>query len=571
MALIKEGKSYAFPILLSVFLTILTIGSAIALMGTSAYLITMAGFHPSIADLQVAIVGVRLFGISRSVFRYLERLVSHAVNFRILTDLRVRFFRRYEASFPITHWRVEQGDLINRVLDDIDTLENLFVRIISPAIAAFCIAILTSLVLSSFNFSLGLILFAGLMLSGFVIPILTYLAVNKIGAVIQNLKGRYRAQLTRTLLGAEEIIVFQQEDWVLELLGKTIRQIQKKEDSMDLLSEAITLLNFMLLQLTFILTLLGAIDAAQTGGLNPVLIPVCGLVVLASFEATQPLGVAAVQLGKVREAFRRLNQIPDRDHFTERVKLPDCPSVAEIKLVNVSYSYAQDQHPALHDVSMTFTRDKKTAIVGPSGSGKSTLLQVIQGFRSPQSGDIIVDQLPLAQLDGDAYRKSLAVAGQSPFLFHRNLRQNLSFGNPAIHDDQILQVLKTVSLDTWYESLPNGLESILQEAANNISAGEKQRLAIARALLKPATFLILDEPTANLDAQTEDELMLNVINRSDGQGLIWVSHRLKYLSYFDEILFFHRGRILERGTETSLIQLGGAFFHYWQMQNEYLI
>ncbi len=569
--LIKKGKSFYPSILLSVLLNVLTIGSAIALMGTSSYLITMAGFHPSIAELQVAIVGVRFFGISRGVFRYLERLVSHAINFRILTKLRVRFFSRFEASFPITNWKVEQGDLVSRVLDDIDSLENLYVRILSPAIAAFFIAILTSLVLGSFLPTLGWILFAGLFSSGFLIPLLTYFAVQKVGASLQRLKGKYRAQLTRTMLGAEEIVVYQQESAVSNLLGRTVNQIQKREDGLDALGEGITLLNFILLQSTFLLTLIAAMQAAQNGGLNPVLIPVSGLMVLASFEATQPLGVAAVQLGKVREAFRRLEQITAGSVETDRETIHLQSPISEIRFEDVSYRYAEDQAAALDQISFAIQKGQKVAIVGPSGSGKSTLLQLVQGFRTPQSGNVWVDDQDLSQVDGNEFRKSLSVAGQAPFLFHRSLRQNLSFGNPAMPDDALQEALAWVSLQTWFEHLPEGLDTILQEAAVNISAGEKQRLAIARAMLKPSSFLILDEPTANLDGETEDDLIQQILVQSVDRGILWVSHRLKYLDQFDEILFLQQGKILERGTEAALIKQEGAYYHYWQLQNEYLI
>lgn len=570
LELLKRGKPYYPAMLLSVGLNVLTIGSAIALMGTSSYLITMAGFHPSIAELQVAIVGVRFFGISRGVFRYLERLVSHAVNFRILTGLRVRFFSRFEASYPITSWKLEQGDLVNRVLDDIDTLENLYVRIISPAAAGFILTVITSLVLTAFYPVLGLILFVGLSTSGLLIPFLTYLAVQKTGAKLQQLKGKYRAQLTRTILGAEEIVVYQREKAVTALLEKTVKQIQKREDGLDALSEGITLLNFVLLQSTFLLTLITAMQAAQNGGLNPVLLSVSGMMVLASFEATQPLGVAAVQLGKVREAMRRLEQITADVQAINKEQSQALDSVSEIRFTDVSYQYAPDHAAALKKVNFSVSKGKKIAIIGPSGSGKSTLLQLIQGFRSPQSGEVLVDGQPISQLDGNDLRRFISVAGQSPFLFHRSLRQNLSFGNAEIPDEKIRQILARVSLQDWLTHLPDGLDTILQEAAVNISAGEKQRLAIARALLKPAPFLILDEPTANLDGETEEEIMQQILEESPDWGIIWVSHRMKYLSHFDEIYYLHQGSILEHGSEAELLQRGGAYMHYWKLQNDYL-
>jgi ATP-binding cassette, subfamily C, bacterial CydC len=568
---IQKGRAYFPRMLLSIGLNVLTIGSSIALMGTSSYLITLAGFHPSIAELQVAIVGVRFFGISRGVFRYAERLVSHAVNFHILTELRVWFFRRYEAVFPITSQTVEQGDLLNRVLDDIDTLENLYVRVISPAAAGFLVTLITSLVLGSFQAQAGWILFIGLTLSGLVIPSFTYFSVQKIGGSIQRLKGRFRAQLTRLILGAEEIVVYQQEAMALGRLERTAADLQGKEDLLDSLSESINWLNFMLLQSTFIFTLMAVMQAAQSNLLNPVLIPVCGMIVLSSFEATQPLGVTAVQLGKVNEAIRRLEAVTEQGKLESTIKQVQVEKIHEIRFEHTGYTYTGNHLPAIRDVDICLTPGRKIAMVGSSGSGKSTIVQILQGFHLPTQGNLLVNNVPLQQVDLESYRTHLAVSGQVPFLFHRSLRKNLTFGNENISDEQLIQALNLVNLTGWLATLPKGLDTVIQESAGNISAGERQRLSIARAWLKPAGFLILDEPSANLDAESEDWIMQQILGNLHGRGLVWVTHRMKYLSKFDEVLFVQGGKILERGSEAELLQHGGAYFHYWQLQNEYLI
>ena len=566
---IRKGKTYYPQMLLSVFLNVLTVGSSIALMSTSAYLITMAGFHPSIAELQVAIVGVRFFGISRGVFRYLERLVSHAVNFKILTGLRVWFFEKYEEAFPIEQLQTEQGDLVNRALDDIDTLENLYVRIIAPAVAALILAIITSLIIGSFYGPSGWILFFGLSISGLFIPVLTNIIVNRRGSEIQALKGKYRSQVMQVAQAAEEILVFQKQEHTMQRLSQTAGQIKEKEDRLDTLSEGINLLNFLILQVTFLFTLLVVIQSARISGLNPVFISVSGMMVLASFEATQSLGQAAVQLGKVNQAIDRLEQITNIEINKPDSLNQQVSEIKQIKLLDISFSYEGQNRPVISNLSFELERGKHVAIVGPSGGGKSTLLKLIQGFYAPQTGKISINQELITDLDLESYRRHISVAGQDPFLFHQSLRKNLLLANPDATDEMLINALEFVELGDWLHSLPDGLNTQLQEAAVNISAGERQRLSIARAWLKPAEIIIMDEPTANLDAETEDRIMQKLL-RKNNQTLLWVTHRMKYLDVFDEILFVQSGRILERGSFKKLVEKGGAFSHYWQMQNEYL-
>ena len=598
---IQRGKAYYPQMLLSVLLNVLTVGSSIALMSTSAYLITMAGFHPSIAELQVAIVGVRFFGISRGVFRYLERLVSHAVNFKILTGLRVWFFDKYEQAYPIEGVQLEQGDLVNRALDDIDTLENLYVRIIAPAAAALILAIATSLVIGSFYGPSGWILFGGLTVSGLLVPVLTYTIVNRRGTEIQSLKGKYRAQVTRVVQAAEEILVFQQQKETLHILADTAAKIKQKEDRLDTMSEGINLLNFLILQATFIFTLLAVIQGAWLAGLNPVLISVSGMMVLASFEATQSLGQAAVQLGKVNQAIQRLDQITQaesrqsikntirsssitqrmnpwlenkrsavrsRDVSTESINT--LAFIDNIEFKDVYFSYNASGADAVENVSFKFDAGQHIAIVGPSGSGKSTLLKLLQGFYDPRNGIIQVNNQPLVSLNIDEYRQLITVAGQEPFLFHQSLRKNLALANPDATDKELVAALEFAELGAWFTYLPDGLNTQLQESAVNVSAGERQRLSIARAWLKHAAMMIMDEPTANLDAETEDRIMRKLLHNNE-RTLVWVTHRMKYLDAFDEILFMQGGNILERGTFKTLLEKQGAFAHYWQLQNEFLI
>jgi ATP-binding cassette, subfamily C, bacterial CydC len=567
---IQRGKAYYPQMLLSVLLNVLTVGSSIALMSTSAYLITMAGFHPSIAELQVAIVGVRFFGISRGVFRYLDRLVSHAVNFKILTGLRVWFFDKFEQAYPIEGVQLEQGDLVNRALDDIDTLENLYVRIIAPAAAALILAIVTSLVIGSFYGPSGWILFGGLTISGLLVPVLTYTIVNRSGTEIQSLKGKYRAQVTRVVQAAEEILVFQQQKETLQILADTAAKIKQKEDRLDTMSEGINLLNFLILQATFIFTLIAVIQGARLAGLNPVLISVSGMMVLASFEATQSLGQAAVQLGKVNQAIRRLEQITQAESRQSIEYTESVADVDSIEFKNVGFSYADGDGYAVEDINFEINTGKHIAIVGPSGSGKSTLLKLLQGFYDPKSGSIQVNNQTLPFWNLDNYRKQFTVVGQEPFLFHQSLRKNLDLANPDATDEELVAALEFAELGDWFTNLPNGLETQLQESAANISAGERQRLSIARAWLKQAAILIMDEPTANLDAETEDSIMRKLLHDND-RTLVWVTHRMKYLDAFDELLFIQGGKILERGTFTTLLEKQGAFAHYWQLQNEYLI
>ena len=561
---------------LSVLLGVLTVGSNVGLMGTSAFLISAAALHPQLGTLMVAIVGVRFFGIARGVFRYAERLASHTVTFRLLAHLRIWFYRALEPLAPARLMQYRSGDLLSRIVADVDTLENFYVRVVAPPLMATVIAAGMAFFFSRFDLHLAWIYLAFTLVLGVGVPLLSWVLSRRLGIELVSRRSALQARLVGGILGLADLLVFGRgSDYSASLAedGKAYGKTQRHLASLTGLSSALTTL---LVNLGMLAVLALAIPFVAAGQVSGILLAVLTLSALAGFEAVMPLPLASQTLSSSLHSARRLFELVDaqptvRESTSVRgIPLSASPIDRELQITNLAFSYPGQTQPALQNITFHLAPGKRIAVVGPSGAGKSTLANLLLRFWDYSQGRILLDGRDIHQYAQEDVRQQISFISQRTYFFNDTIRQNLLLARPTATGSDVQNAARQAQIHEFIVGLPKGYETIIGERGFRLSAGERQRLAIARALLKNAPIFLLDEPTANLDPLTERRILAMLFNLTRDQSLLHITHRLVGLENMDEILVLDNGRIIERGTHASLLVVGGLYRRLWDLQNSIL-
>jgi thiol reductant ABC exporter CydC subunit len=565
-------KPFIGWVALSILLGTATIAASIGLLGTSAYLIARAAEQPSISVLQVAIVGVRFFGISRGVFRYLERLVSHSVNFRLLAQLRVSFYKALEPLAPARIMTAQSGDLLSRAASDIDTLENFYVRAVAPPVIAMVIVSGAALFTGHYHPILGLILAAGLLTAGIFIPLIVRLLSSGPGRASVDQRGRLRAVIVESIQGMPDLLANDRSaDYLDDIttLSAGFGRVQKWIAWSGGLSSSLIVF---VSGITLWLVLWVAIPMVQEGVFSGISLAVLALISMASFEAVIPLGQVAQHFDSSLQAARRLFDLVDADpEIIEGVKLCQTNRKLSLNIRGLSFRYVPDRAPVLNLINLDLPIGKRMAVVGPSGSGKTTLINILLRFWDFQDGEIILGDCDIRQMKLADVRRVFGVVSQATFIFSGTLRSNLLLANPEANDVQLWQALEYAGLANYVSSLPLQLDTWTGERGVLMSGGERQRLAIARCLLKDASIYLLDEPTANLDAISEQRLLRTIDAITRDRSLLWITHSLAGLEMVDEVVVMNEGRIVQRGRHKELVAQSGLYKNMWIIQNRIMI
>lgn len=570
-------------VLLSVFLGALTIGSSIALMSTSAWLISTAAIAVSVAELGVSVVSTRLFGISRAVFRYLERLASHSLTFRILARLRVWFYQAIEPLAPARLTSARSGDLLSRVIADVETLDNIFVRVLAPPLVAVVIILGMAVFMGSFDPLLGFVITAFLLAIGVGLTAFSLLLNRSLGRRLVESRSVLRADLVDAVQGLPDLIAFGQEKAWLDKIKASGREFSSVQTRMAGWNGLQSGLNSLLTGLGVWVMLFLAIPLVSSGKIDGVFLAVIVLGSMASFEAVQNLPQAAQLLEANIQSARRLFEIADQSPaVTDPAEPLPQPASADLRIQNLTFSY--DSSPqstpgdakenlaagvVIKNVSFVLPPGKKLAIVGPSGAGKSTLANLLMRFWDAHG--IFLDGQDIRAYKQVDTRRMFSLVSQNTYLFNATLRENLLLARPWAAQDDIEAACRAAQLHDFIVSLPNGYETMVGERGLQLSGGERQRVAIARALLKNAPIFIFDEPTANLDAATERKLVETLQSVVDNRSVVWITHRLVGLDAMDEILVLDNGRIVQRGTQADLLEQDGLYRKMWDLQNRALL
>ncbi len=559
-------------VLAAVALGALTIGASIGLLATSAYLISAAALHPSIAELQVAIVGVRFFGISRGIFRYMERLVSHNTTFRLLGRIRVWFYRAIEPLAPARLASRRSGDLLSRLIADIETLENFYVRVLAPPLVAVVVTLGMSFLMGAFDPQLALILLAFLLLIGVGLTALTLGLGRAHGQLLVESRSRLRADLVDGIQGLPDLLAYEQVESHWQRIQASETAFYRAQRRMAHLTGLQTGLNSLLTGLGVWLVLLLAIPLVSGGQMDGVYLAVVILAAMASFEAVQGLPNAAQYLESNLQAAGRLFEMADTPPaVTDPGQPAELPQKFDIAIRNLRFTYPGESRPVMDGIQLDLPPGSHVALVGPSGAGKTTLVNLLLRFWDVSGDEIILSGRDIRDYRQEDVRGCFSVVSQYTYLFNASLRENLLLARPLATQDEITEACKQVQLHEFIQSLPKGYETYVGERGVQLSGGERQRIALARALLKNAPVVIFDEPTANLDTITEQRVIAAIHRSMQNRSLLWITHRLVGMEGMDEILVMDSGHIVQRGTHAELVAQDGLYRHLWELQNRVLL
>ncbi|MCJ7624387.1 MAG: thiol reductant ABC exporter subunit CydC, partial [Anaerolineaceae bacterium] len=537
MRLLGFLRPFAGWVLLSILLGVGTVFSGIGLMGTSAYLISRAALQPSIAVLQIAIVGVRFFGLSRGIFRYLERLVSHSLNFHLLARIRTWFYDALEPLAPARLMEYQSGDLLDRAIGDIETLEDFYIRVISPPLVAIIITTGVGFYLGGFDPSLAMVYVVGLFLSGIVIPVILFLLSQGANRRFINARAQLSASLVESVQGIEELLAFGLQTQRLEMIHSQSELFGKSQKHLALLGGLKDALLLLSENLTLWFILLLAIPLVVDDRLEGVLLAVLALVTISSFEIIAPLGQLASTAESSLQAAKRLFSIADSEPAVKTHPSPALlPDSYDLEIRDLSFTYSQSLPLALNEINLHLPAGKKVAIVGPNGAGKSTLINLLLRFWDFERGEIRIGNQDMRQFHPADIRSLFGVVSQNSYLFDRSIRENLLLARRDASDEELLSVIKRVRLYDWILELPDGLDTWIGENGLKVSGGERQRLIIARTLLQNTPIWLLDEPASHLDPITEQAVSKTINEATENRSILQITHRLSGLERMDEII-----------------------------------
>ncbi|PMH30729.1 cysteine/glutathione ABC transporter ATP-binding protein/permease CydC [Vibrio lentus] len=564
---LKLYKKHWFGLSLGMLLAFATLSASIGLLTLSGWFISAS----AVAGLTIAREtfnymlpggGVRGLAMSRTAGRWGERVVSHNATFKLLTDLRIFFFKKLAPLIPGRISNLRDADLLNRLVADVDAMDHVYLRLVSPVtVGVFGIFFLT-LFLMWFDSSLGLILGSILLIMLLVWPILFYKLGKRNGGELTQNKADLRVTTLDWIEGYSELTLFGAEERYRNAILETQQKLMANQfvnaNLTGMASAALMLFN----GLTLVLMLWLAADGVGGNAPDP-FIALMAFATMASFELLMPIAGAFQHLGQTLSSARRLNEVilsePEVQFAEEKL---DINKPLDITFSNVTFNYPDSERSVLNAVDLTVPATHKVAIVGQTGSGKSTLIQLLTRYWDPKKGYISIAGIELTQWNESQLRESISVVSQRVDILNGTLRDNLLIARPEATDDHLANILKDVGLEKLLEN--NALDSWLGDGGRQLSGGEKRRIGIARAILHDAPILLLDEPTEGLDKQTEQSIMALFEKHFEGKTVIFITHRLIGLESMDSIVLIEQGEIVENGSHDKLLNEEGRYFQLRQ-------
>jgi thiol reductant ABC exporter CydC subunit len=531
-------RSLAAPprsaLVLSAALGALAVAFGVALMTTAGYLISRAAEQPPILSLTVTIVAVRFFGLARPLARYLERLASHDAALRSLGRIRTRFYERIEPLAPAELSQYRSGELLGRMVGDVDALQGLYVRGVGPPAVALVVGTTSVIVTAVFLPAAGLVLAGGLLAAGAAVPLVAAAVTRSAGRRQVAARAELTAELVEVLRGAPELVAYGREEETLARLRAADHELARLSRRQALAAG----LGDALVVLATGVTVAAVLAVSVAADIDRVLVATLALLALASFEAVTPLTAAARELSATRAAGRRVVELTDRSPLVrdpdEAVPAPQ--RRAPIALEGVTARYASEDEPVLARLTLPLPPGSRTALVGPSGAGKTTVTNLLLRFLDPEEGRVTIAGRDIREYRQEDVRGMFAVAGQDAHVFNSTIRANLQLARPDATEGELWGALREARLDVWVSTLPDGLDTLVGEEGERLSGGQRQRLTLARALLTRAPVLVLDEPTAHLDPETAEALIRDVFAAAEGRTVLLITHRPEGLDLVDEVV-----------------------------------
>ncbi|MGW7380261.1 thiol reductant ABC exporter subunit CydD [Streptomyces sp. NPDC054794] len=546
-------------LVLALLLGSLALGSAVGLMATSGWLISRAAQQPPVLYLMVAVTATRAFGIGRAVFRYAERLVSHDAVLRMLADTRVAVYRRLERLAPAGLRTARRGDLLSRLVADVDALQDYWLRWLLPAGVAVTVSAASVGFAAWLLPEAGAALAAGLLAAGVGVPLLTATVARRAERRLAPARGVLATRVTDLLTGTAELTVagaLPARTHEARRADGTLTRIASRAATATALGDGLTAL---ISGLTVAAAALLGVQGVAAGRLSGVALAVVVLTPLAAFEAVLGLPLAVRYRQRVHRSAERVYEVLDAP---EPVREPELPRQAPaspfpVVLKALTARHAGQHRAALAGLDLTLARGRRVAVVGPSGSGKTTLAQALLRFLDPEAGSYTLAGVDAFALDGDDVRRLVGLCAQDAHLFDSSVRENLLLAKKGATEAELRDALSRARLLDWADGLPDGLDTLVGEHGARLSGGQRQRLALARALLADFPVLVLDEPAEHLDLPTADALTADLLAATEGRTTLLITHRLAGLDAVDEVIVLDEGRVVQRGPYAELAAVDG--------------
>ncbi|MFA9556564.1 thiol reductant ABC exporter subunit CydC [Evansella sp. AB-rgal1] len=559
-------------IFLSILFGFLAGMGAVSLFANSGYLISMAAINPPLYVLTTSIALLKLFSATRAASKYGERYFSHRATFTMLSNLRVHFFEKLEPLAPRIFHRFRSGDLLSRIVGDVESLQNFFLRVYYPPIVMMIVFLSTIAFTTFFSVHVAVTLLVGLVLTGFVIPAWFALKQYKIMSQLREKRGVVSTEATEFFYGFRDLKLYQKLD-TQEKNVRTTADQYVKEQRRDSIHElySTSIIQMISLSVSWFVLGLGAY-LVGTGELEGVFLAMLVMISLTVFENATPMAIFPAYYEDSRRAATRLfsvindesenKGVVEEELLTKELQEKDPIS---INMNNISFSYPGEARKTLSEINIDIPSGTKTAIVGPSGSGKSTLIQLLLKFYDEYDGDIVVNGSTLAQVRKESVWKATNTVLQSNHFFYGTIRDNLLLARDTVTDEEMKQALEMVDLNEF------SLDDKVIEKGGNLSGGEKQRLAIARAILKGSRLWLLDEPTSSVDFVTEKKIYSHLFDLGKEDTVVLISHRLTGLEQMDQIIVMEHGRVVETGTYDELMERKGYFYQLKEIEKSVLM
>lgn len=554
-----------------------TIGASVGLMGTAAWLIATAALHPSIADLQIAVVGVRFFGVSRGVFRYLERLISHNLTFKFLAELRVWFIESLAPLAPARLLDRSVADLVDCAVSDIEALQTFTIRVLSPPMVALAIGLGAGSFILWFSPSAAFIFALFFFLAGSLVPLITLISARLEGQRTSSVRAGLGEAVVDYVQGLSELMVFHRHRTHRRMIASLREKLTATERGSAITDAVTTGTGILFTHLSAVGILIVGIPLVRSGNLSGVMLAVICLVAVAAFEAATPLPQAARHVQRNVASAGRLFEILDArpsvesppDPVTPSWVLPGTPSPS-LAFRGLSHTYPGAFQPAIKDLNLEIGAGARVALVGPSGAGKSTLAHLVHRFWDPESGRILIDDSDIRHLNLGDLRRSIGLVSQDTSLFAGTIADNLLLARPSASIDELEAVCRTAALDSTLAAFPNGLDTWIGEQGQRLSGGQRQRLGLARTLLQEPAILILDEPTAQLDGPTATTMLAQIFQAFDGTTTLHISHRLVNMETYDAVIVIDGGQVVQQGLHSDLVTQHGLYRRLWDAEHSVL-
>lgn len=539
--------------------------TAVGLFSASGYLISKAALAPPIYTLMVLVATVKLFGIISALSRYGERYFSHRGTFTMLSHLRVAVYEKIEPQFQQVFRRFRSGDMLARIVGDVETLQNFFLRVFYPPIVLCLVFLMTIFFTTIFSIVHALIIFAGFLLTTVIIPLYFSLRQQKVEENLREKRGDFSTEMTELFFGFRDLKIHDSLDEKEALLENTAARYGKEQEKTGIHQLYRETLNAFISLIISVVVLATGIYMISDGELDGIFLAMLLMISLTVFENTTAMAVLPGHLEDSRIASKRLLEVTESGETVEDdgeiLELTEAPT---IEMRNVSFRYDKEARNTLENINLVFPKGSKTAIVGPSGSGKSTILYLLLRFEKAQSGEISINGKEITKLNQESIWEHANVVLQENHFFYGTIRDNLRIAREDLTDEEMLHALKKVDLESFQ------LDDPVLEKGANLSGGEKQRLAISRAMLKNSFIWLLDEPTSSLDSLTGAKIYDELYQLAKEDTLILISHRLEGLEKMDQIIVIEDGQVVETGDYKTLMEQKGYFYELKQIEQSVL-